>query len=130
LSRQHYFPWRIEKLTSSAISTVYQTLKFHYSSVYKRTIKILGVTFTNSKSAQPVPKAVYRDKHGAIQILVLTPQSDALTTRLLRPETEIDAQCEKLAKLVGRTSTVASTVNLVDRQRSPVYHFELSLLSN
>ena len=59
-------------------------------------------------------KAVYRDSN----LGPLTP----LTTRLLRPETEMDAQCKKLAKLVGRTSTVASTVNLVDRQRSLVYH--------
>ena len=33
--------------------------------------------------------------------------------------TEVDTQCDKLASVVGRASTVASTVNLVDRWRSP-----------
>jgi len=36
--------------------------------------------------------------------------------------TEVDAQCDKVAKVVGRTSTVAGVVNLV----RPVYHTALS----
>ena len=50
------------------------------------------------KGAQPMPKAVYcsgcRDKQNHLQcdsnLIPLTPQSDALTTRLLRPGTKED----------------------------------------
>jgi len=54
-----------------------------------------------SKGAQPVPKTVYRsscrDKHNCqwrdSNLGPLTPQSDALTTRLLRPATESMLRC-------------------------------------
>jgi len=42
-------------------------------------------------------------------------------TRIVLYE-KVDAPCDKLAMVVGQTSTVASIVNLVLRRQSPVYY--------
>jgi len=82
--------------STSTIATVIITQPASWDSFYRPAKGgLLSRPRHYSKGAQPVPKAVYRsgcrDKHNRPQcdsnLGPLTPQSDALTTRLLRPIT-------------------------------------------
>ena len=86
--------WQLPSTSTSTIAIVIITQSIRWYSFCRPTEgKRLSRSRHCSKCAQPVPKAVYRsschDKHNRPQCDSnpgpLTPQSDALTTRLLRP---------------------------------------------
>jgi len=84
----------------SAIATVIITQPIRWCSFY-HPMKGGRLSRHCSKNVLPVPKAAYRsghhDKHNRLQcdsnLGPLTPQSDAITTRLLRPAKEYREQC-------------------------------------
>ena len=86
-----------------------------------------------SKRVQPVPKAVYSsDKHNRPRSdsnLPLTPLSDALTTRLLRPVTDHVIMCKNnvihktgSTTLPGDDRTTATAYTSKNWRRSGVWH--------
>ena len=105
LGRESAENWQLS--STSTIATVIIAQPVSWYSFYRPTERgRLSRPKHCSKGAQPVPKAVYRsscrDEHNRPRcdsnLGPVTPQSDALTTRLLRPAAVRDVRDQRLSR--------------------------------